>query len=251
MVIKVMSLTNKQIVKEGKRKIIYQGPNNDQVISYYKDTNPLILNSGILRNLMTEQLFTLLNKCSISTQFIRRMNLREQEIYNTSVFPFQVRITNIITQPLHTLLDIAPGQILKRPVIDFVVERNNVVHVIDQSYLSMFDWCMTEYLDTIKQTSLRINDALQAFFFQFYAHISHCYLQFGLFEPDFTLDKTLNGVMLIDELTPFENFGLWSRKTDSMIEPTFANIQALTSYMNLSDNHCQDAGNDQSILIKE
>lgn len=233
-----MSLMTNQLLHEGTKKSLYTGSNNDRLILAFKDSIPELENSGIFLNLMNERLFSIVKSCSIPNHFIQRKNLREHEVHNTSVFPFYLRITNIVTQSVHSLFNLEMGTVLKRPLVEFTAKQDGSIKVIEQSYLLMFDWCQELYLNTIKQIAHRVNDVLRAFFFQFGVDIAQCTLRFGLFEPEHTFDTHNNEkILLINDLTPHQ-FILWHTEANDVLTLNGDLMFNLGEYMRINMNHC-------------
>lgn len=230
---KIMTFTTKALIHEGTKKLLYISQNNDKLTMSFKDSVPEVPNSGIFWNLMNEQLFQLLTHCSIPNQYVAKVSLREQEVYNTSVFPFYVRITNIVTEPLHAVFDMETGTVLSKPLLEFMINKNGQKHIIEQSYLQMFDWCEVDHIEQIKKQAFRVNDVLQSFFYHMKVKVSHCYLRFGLFEPQYSyMPGNKPSILLINDLTPY-NVVLWSEDTYSMLPVNKELMIKLAEYMKI------------------
>lgn len=233
-----MSLNTRELVHEGEKKILYSGSNHDRLTMAFKDITPGLPNSGIFWNLMNEQIFKLLNSCAIPNHYVKTLNLREQEVHNTSLFPFYVRITNVVTEPIHAVFDMEMGTKLSKPLLEFMVKKNGKKHVIEQAYLSAFDWCKAEHLEEIKKIAYRTNDVLQSYFYQYSTQISHCYLRFGIFDPQYTYtDSNKEEIILVNDLT-LNNFTLWCMNNQIMLPITTELIQGLGKYMKINLHHC-------------
>jgi len=235
---KVMSLQTRELLEDGKRKLVYQGDNNDQVILSFKDTafpnsHEIVSQSGVFYNRMSETIFRLLKHCYVPNHFVSLKNLREQVVLNTSVFPFFVRVTNVVTDPAHALFDFQPGTSLNKPLVEFMCKKDNHIQVIEPSYLQMFDWCRTDYLEKIKSISLKVNDALQAFFFQ-YKKVAHIHLKFGLFTPQYTFQiGEKEEIILIDDFTLFNVF-FWCTETHRLMEINMNLLFQIADHMKIN-----------------
>lgn len=230
---KIMSFTTNHLVNESTRKLIYSGVNNDLLIIGFKDNLLWLNESGMVWNLINEQIFNVISDCQIPNHFIKRINIRQHEVRNTCAFPFEVRITNIITHSLHALLKLERGTVLKRPIVEFVAKHEEVIHVVEPSYLRLFDWCKEGDFDTIKNIALRINDIIRGFFYRMEYDIAECTLRFGIFESEFAYhEKNLGHILVINDFTPY-NLAFWNKKQNKVMDIDRELLIALTTYLGL------------------
>lgn len=213
---KLMSLHNRTVIREGSKKDIYLGASANQDIIHlsFKDTVDFIPQSGILHNLMSEKMFSFLNTYRIPTHFIRNTNLRDQEVFNTKPVRVIVRMTNIVHNDFHQLLGLGLGQQLKAPLLDFISLDTGTI--IDSAYLKMLDICTAEQMQQIRQIAQRVNDLLCALTYMSPITPASIDLQFGFCDSSLMLDHG-PGLVLIDELTP-HTIQFW-HKQDACIVP--------------------------------
>lgn len=210
---RITALNAKNIIHTGNRKIIYESSNIDKVVLSFKDITDFFPYSGMFWNLVNEKIFSMLNACNVKTHFVQRLNLREQEVFNTQAMPFGIKITNIISEQYHQNFGLEIGTILPNPLIEFIKQDDK--KTIDQSYLSLFNIYPQEQLDQIKTISTRINDLLRAFMYQSGLSIAHMYLSYGIFKPQYTFQTdNVTETMLIDDLNPY-NITFWDQKNEN------------------------------------
>src|SRR5437667_9574965 len=82
------NMNRRRRVYEGKAKILYEGPEPGTLIQHFKDDATAFNNKkhdkiegkDVLNNRISEYLFQKLGEVGVPTQFIKRLNMREQLI---------------------------------------------------------------------------------------------------------------------------------------------------------------------------
>ncbi|HET9067130.1 MAG TPA: phosphoribosylaminoimidazolesuccinocarboxamide synthase, partial [Amaricoccus sp.] len=95
-------MARRRLVYEGKAKILYEGPEPETLIQYFKDDatafnaqkKATIEGKGVLNNRLSEHFMTGLNAVGVPTHFIRRLNMREQLIRMVEMIPLEVVVRN-------------------------------------------------------------------------------------------------------------------------------------------------------------
>ena len=95
-------MARRRMVYEGKAKILYEGPEPDTLIQYFKDEatafnaqkKAVIEGKGVLNNRLSEHFMAGLNAIGVPTHFIRRLNMREQLIRMVEMIPLEVVVRN-------------------------------------------------------------------------------------------------------------------------------------------------------------
>ena len=95
-------MARRRLIYEGKAKILYEGPEPDTLIQYFKDDatafnaqkKATIEGKGVLNNRLSEHFMTGLNAIGVPTHFIRRLNMREQLIRMVEMIPLEVVVRN-------------------------------------------------------------------------------------------------------------------------------------------------------------
>ena len=85
-------------IYEGKAKILYEGPERNTLVQYFKDDatafnnkkKEIVEGKGVLNNRISEFLLSQLNDIGIETHLIKRLNMREQLIKNCEILPINV-----------------------------------------------------------------------------------------------------------------------------------------------------------------
>ena len=95
-------MARRRLVYEGKAKILYEGPEPDTLIQYFKDEatafnaqkKAVIEGKGVLNNRLSEHFMSGLNAIGVPTHFIRRLNMREQLVRMVEMIPLEVVVRN-------------------------------------------------------------------------------------------------------------------------------------------------------------
>ncbi len=219
-----MSLHNKTLLHEGDTTNIFQGSNNDVVHLHFKDSSTVISQSGILHNMLSEKFFSCLNTYHVPTHFIKSINLREQEVFNTKVLPITVRLTNIVHHDFHQRLGMSAGQSLQEPLMDFISDYTGTI--IDSAYLPLLNICTPEQMLQIKQIAYRVNDILRAMSHTSVLTPASLDLRFGFFDPVYSVERS-KGLLLIDELTP-NTMQFWNKQQQCLMQHDLDLIKILT-----------------------
>ena len=101
-------------IYEGKAKILYSTSNSNKLIQYFKDEatafnaqkKAVIENKGVLNNFLSEFFMLQMEKNSIPTHFIQRLNQREQLIKKAKIFALEVIVRNVSAGSLSKKLGI-------------------------------------------------------------------------------------------------------------------------------------------------
>ena len=208
-------------IYEGKAKILYEGPERNTLVQYFKDDatafnnkkKAIIPGKGVLNNFISELIMTRLRDINIPNHFIKRLNMREQLVHKLEIIPIEVVIRNIATGSLVKRLGIEEGKVLSRPIIEFYLKNDELNDpIISEEHIIVFDWASHEELESIISISQRVNDFLTGYFFSQKIRLIDFKLEFGRFWEN--QDMT---IMIADEISP-DNCRLWDLQTNEKLD---------------------------------
>ena len=166
-------MARRRMVYEGKAKILYEGPEPDTLIQYFKDEatafdaqkKAVIEGKGVLNNRLSEHFMTGLNAIGVPTHFIRRINMREQLIRMVEMIPLEVVVRNYAAGSISKRLGIPEGQQLPRPIIEFYY-KDDALHdpLVSEEHVVAFNWASQQDIDDMIALALRVNDFLSGMF---------------------------------------------------------------------------------------
>tara|TARA_B100001027_G_scaffold162761_1_gene115230 strand:+ start:2326 stop:3108 length:783 start_codon:yes stop_codon:yes gene_type:complete len=208
-------------IYEGKAKILYEGPERNTLVQYFKDDatafnnkkKAVIEGKGVLNNRISEFIFNQLNEIGIETHLIKRLNMREQLIKNCEILPIEFVVRNIAAGSLSSRLGIAEGTLLKRPIIEFYFKNDELDDpLVTEEHIEINGWASSLEIAQASETSFRINDFLTGLFRGVGINLIDFKLEFG---------RVWNGdeskIILADEISP-DTSRLWDSKDEKKLD---------------------------------
>lgn len=206
-------MARRRQIYEGKAKILYEGPEPDTLIQYFKDDatafnaqkKGTINGKGVLNNRISEHIFTLLGGIGIPTHFIRRLNMREQLIRKVEIVPIEVVVRNVVAGSLSKRLGIEEGQQLPRTIIEYYFKDDALGDpMITDEHILAFGWATQEELHDIADMAIRVNDFMCGLFAGIGIRLVDFKLEFGRIFDDAGYAR----IILADEISP-DGCRLW------------------------------------------
>jgi phosphoribosylaminoimidazole-succinocarboxamide synthase len=209
-------------IYEGQDKILYEGPENNTHVLYFKDetargegpcvvasghqssiraTTATMIGKGAINNRFSELMLSRIAHMGIPTHFMRRLNMREQLVRATEIIPFHVSLHNSACDHFAKRLGLSEGMELSQPILEFSLKSRELKFpLINHQYICSSGWAEEDELDFIQRTVYRVNDFLSG---QFIAHgiqLMSFTLEFGRIYYGESIDATQ--LMIIDEISP-------------------------------------------------
>ncbi len=214
-------MARRRLVYEGKAKILYEGPEPDTLIQYFKDEatafnaekKAVIEGKGVLNNRLSEHFMTGLNAIGVPTHFIRRLNMREQLISMVEMIPLEIGGRNYAAGSISKRLGIPEGQQLPRPIIEFYYKDDALGDpIVSEEHIIAFNWAGQQDIDDMIALALRVNDFLSGMF-----------LGVGIRLVDFKIevgrayDGDFQRLLVADEISP-DSCRLWDIETGRKLD---------------------------------
>lgn len=208
-------------IYEGKAKILYEGPEPNTLIQYFKDDatafnakkRAVLDGKGALNNRISEFIMLRLEEIAIPTHFIKRLNMREQLIKKVEMLPLEVICRNIAAGTLVKRLGLKEGERLPRSLIEFCLKRDDLGDPqITEEHIYAFDWASTSEYDEIVAMTLRINDYLRGLFAGIGIDLVDFKIEFGRY-----MYEDNPQILLADEISP-DSCRLWDRHTRKKLD---------------------------------
>lgn len=206
-----------QFLYEGKAKQIFATDNPEQVLLYFKDDATAfnaqkkgsIKEKGVYNNLISTEIFKLLEKEGISTHFIENISDREMLVKKSEIIPIEVVVRNIVAGSLSKRLGIEEGVKLKRPIVEFYYKDDALGDpMINDEHALVFGWASEEEIEVLKTLAFKVNDFLIPYFKNLGIDLVDYKLEFG---------RHKDGIVLCDEITP-DGCRLWDSKTQEKLD---------------------------------
>jgi phosphoribosylaminoimidazole-succinocarboxamide synthase len=215
-------MTRRKLIYEGKAKTLFEGPDANTVIQYFKDDatagngakHAVIAGKGVLNNRISAHLMTKLESIGIPTHFIRSINMREQLVRRVDIIPIELVVRNIAAGSLVKRLGVKEGTFLGRPLVEFYYKKDALNDpMVSEDHIITFGWADPYELDEMVAMSWRINDYLNGLFAGLGLKLVDFKLEFGRMWGE-------NGelyIVLADEISP-DNCRLWDAKTGEKLD---------------------------------
>lgn len=205
-------------IYEGKAKKVYKTDNPQEFIIEYKDDATAfngakkgsIGGKGVINNIMTELIFTMLEEKGIPTHFIKRLSDSEQLVKAVTIFPLEVIVRNTAAGSMCKRLGLEEGLKFESPVFEFSYKNDDFGDPMINDYHAIAMKLATkEEIETIRDMTFKINDILKAYFLEKGINLIDFKIEFG---------KTADGqIVLADEISP-DTCRFWDVKTNEKLD---------------------------------
>ncbi|WP_163970944.1 phosphoribosylaminoimidazolesuccinocarboxamide synthase [Oceanobacillus halotolerans] len=203
-----------ELLYEGKAKKVYRAADEEGklVLSYKNDATALngkkkesFTGKGRLNNEISSLVFSYLKKKGIASHFIKKLNDKEQLVYETNIIPLEVVVRNMATGSITKRLGFTEKTPFQPPLVELFYKNDELDDPLinDDHALRLSDISQDE-LQVIKKDALMINTVLQEMFQTINLILVDFKLEFGRL-PDGT-------IVLSDEISP-DTCRLWDRHT--------------------------------------
>lgn len=206
-------MSRRKIIYEGKAKILYEGPDPNTVIQYFKDDatafnaekHDIISGKGVLNNRISAHLMTKLESIGIPTHFLRSINMREQLVRRVEVIPIELVIRNVAAGSLVKRLGLTEGETLQRPLVEYYYKKDELGDpLVGEEHIYTFGWADPYELEEMSLMAWRVNDYLSGLFEGIGLRLVDFKLEFGRIFGEYGEVY----IVLADEISP-DNCRLW------------------------------------------
>jgi len=216
-----MKKKNRKILYEGKAKILYKGQEPNTIVQYFKDHATafnnkkfaIIKGKGALNNNISAFLMEKLISIDIPTHFIKKINSREQLVYQVEIIPIEFVVRNTAAGSICKRLNLKEGELLPRTLIEYYYKCDELNDpMISEEHITAFNWANLSELKIIYNMSIQINNFLIKLFSNVGIKVIDFKLEFGRLTKN-----NKHTLVLADELSP-DNFRLWDSKTNKKLD---------------------------------
>lgn len=205
------------LMYEGKAKKVYSTLDPNAVIVEYKDDatafNGLkkgsIKDKGVVNNLMSNFVFTLLESKGVKTHLIKEINERETLVKKVQIVPLEVIIRNKAAGSMAKRLGLKEGTELKCPVFELSYKDDSLGDPMINEYHALAMGLVTiDELEQIKEMAFKINDIMKEYFLSVNVDLIDFKLEFGRFNDE---------IILADEISP-DTCRFWDHDTGEKLD---------------------------------
>lgn len=208
----------RDVLYEGKAKIVYATDDPDLVIQHFKDAASAfnrkklgtIVDKGPINNRISSAIFALLEEAGVPTHFVRRLDERNMVVRRLRMLEVEVVCRNVVAGSLAKRLGMDEGRELPETLVEFYFKSDELDDpMVTEQWMRVFGWATGEQTAQMRALALRVNDVLTAFFFERGVRLVDFKLEFGLAN-----DGTLR---LGDEISP-DSCRLWESATGRKLD---------------------------------
>jgi len=209
----------KELLYEGKAKRVYRTGRAGELLVEYKDDatafnaqkRAVIRGKGRLNNAISALLFQMLSDAGVANHFIKKLSDTEQLVKAVDIIPLEVVVRNLAAGSMAQRLGLPEGRPLKAPLVEFYYKRDDLGDpLITQDHIYELELAAVDEVALIRETALRVNALLSAYF-------DRCGIRLVDFKLEFGREATSGEVILADEVSP-DTCRLWDKKTGEKLD---------------------------------
>ena len=202
---------------EGKAKKVFATDNDKVVLVDYKDDatafNGLkkgqISGKGVINNVMSNMMFSLLEKHGIETHLVEQVDERKTYVKKVEIVPLEVIVRNVAAGSFSKRYGVEEGTLLKSTGFEFSYKNDDYGDpMINDWYALALGLATREEMDTIQKTAFKVNDILKEYFLTIGVDLIDFKLEFGRYD---------GRIILADEISP-DTCRFWDSKTKEKLD---------------------------------
>lgn len=189
----------KRQLYEGRGTIFFEGPVPGTMIRQFTsirpEGDPAAATDAMvaLRNRVSELLMVRMHEVDIPTQFVRRLNMREQLIHQVEPFPLLFTVRNYASDDFAARFSLPKGLKLPRPIMETYYKPSEAspATLISEEHITAFGWASPADYDTMVALALRAHDFLAGQFLACGLRLIDVTLAFGLLGHEALMDSSV------------------------------------------------------------
>lgn len=207
----------KELLYEGKAKLVYATENADEVLVYYKDDatagngakKGTIVDKGIINNKISAYFFDLLAKHGIEHHYISMPSEREMLVKKLDIIPLEVVVRNIAAGSLAARLGVPEGTKMTTPVVELYYKKDELNDpMINHFHIKALGIATDEEITALERTALEVNKILGGDLAFRNIELIDFKLEFGRYH---------DRIVLGDEISP-DNCRFWDSQTNEKLD---------------------------------
>ncbi len=211
-------MEKKELLYEGKAKIVYKTADEDKVIVKFKDTATAfdgkkkgeIEEKGLMNAAISAIFFKLLEEKGIPTHFVELISADEMLARKVEIIPIEVVVRNIAAGSLVRRLGFPEGEVLESPILEFYFKDDNLGDpLMNEYHIYGKKLATAEELEIIKKMAFDVNEVLIDFLKYKGINLVDFKLEFG---------RGKDGkIYLADEISP-DTCRFWDSETKEVLD---------------------------------
>jgi phosphoribosylaminoimidazole-succinocarboxamide synthase len=212
-------MEKRELIYEGKAKLLYNTDDKNLVIAQFKDDLTAFngakkdseAGKGALNNKISTELFKMLAQNGVESHFVEMLDDNNMLCKKVDIIMIEVIVRNVATGSLSKNLGIPDGKVLPFTLVEFDYKNDalNDPKLNDQHCLILELVKNEAELDLLRAMARQVNDILRPFFAAKGLNLVDFKLEFG---------RDANGkIILADEISP-DNCRFWDLETGEKMD---------------------------------
>lgn len=212
-----MQIHREQPLYEGKAKRVYATDDPGLVVMHFTDGATAFNgvkkanfdDKGRINCAFTAHLLREVEKAGVRTHLVDVVNERELLVHKVDIVPVEVVVRNVCAGSLAKRYGLPEGQALAFPLVEYFYKSDSLNDpMMIEDHAVLFGWATRAELAWMRETSLRVNEALIKFWGEHGIDLVDFKLEFGRLGTE---------IVLADEITP-DGSRLWERGTGRKLD---------------------------------
>lgn len=167
---------------------------------------------GRLNNAISTLIYGMLEKQGVPTHFVREIDETNVEVRKLDILMVEVIVRNFSAGSFCKRTGVEEGRKFSKPIIEFSIKSDELGDpLVNDDYIIELGLATAENLAFFRQSALKVNDLLIAFF-------AECGLQLVDFKLEYgRLSEDPSTIVLADEISP-DGCRLWDLKTGEKMD---------------------------------
>lgn len=210
-------MEKRELLYEGKTKRVYSTDDTDLLIVDFKDETTafdgekraVISGKGAVNNLMTNQIFKMLEEQGIPTHYIQELSDQETVIKKAEMIPLEFIIRNFAAGSFAEKFKIREGEELLDPTCEIIYKNPELSNPEINEYHAVAMGIVTRgEIDKITRMAFTMNEILTDYFLDKNIRLVDFKLEFGYYKDQ---------IILADEISP-DTCRLWDYTTGEKMD---------------------------------
>lgn len=182
----------------------------DQATAFHDVKRATVPGKGAVINAIATRIFEILEKNSIKTYFIKRLNNCDQLCHEVEIVPLNVVVRNVVSGSMAKRLGVKEGYTPQMAVYEIFYKNFELGNpLINEDHAVVLGLSTPEELAAIREQALKINEILKSFFAEIDLNLVDFKIEFG---------RLASGeLVLADEISP-DKSRLWDIETGEQLD---------------------------------
>ncbi|GAA5483384.1 phosphoribosylaminoimidazolesuccinocarboxamide synthase [Haloferula sargassicola] len=167
---------------------------------------------GRLNNAISTAIYGMLEKEGVPTHFVRQIDETNVEVRKVDILMVEVIVRNLAAGSFCKRTGVAEGREFSRPIVEFSIKSDELGDpLVNDDYIRELGLASEDDLAFLRESALKVNAILIAFFAQCGLKLVDFKLEFGRLAED------PSKIVLADEISP-DGCRLWDLKTGEKMD---------------------------------